>query len=74
MKPGEIIILSTDGITEVQDHQGRLFGRNRLQDIIQKNGTKSAQEILQLCKDELQAFRGGENRADDETLVIIKVS
>jgi serine phosphatase RsbU (regulator of sigma subunit) len=74
MKPGEIIILSTDGITEVQDHQGRLFGRNRLQDIIQKNGTKSAQEILQLCKDELQAFRGDENRADDETLVIIKVS
>lgn len=73
LKSGDILIISTDGIAETRDHRNEFFGRGRLENIIQSNAASPAKDILSRCREELQIFRGGVSREDDETLVIIKV-
>lgn len=73
MQSGDILVFSTDGIAEARDHNNEFFGRKRLQNIILNNAARPAKDILHQCRKELQTFRGGRSREDDETLVIIKV-
>ena len=69
---GEIVIIGTDGITETRDTQGRLFGQQRLMELVRNKADCSASKILNACLLEVQNFRAGLQREDDETLVVIK--
>ncbi|MBI9093215.1 MAG: SpoIIE family protein phosphatase [Desulfobacterium sp.] len=71
LNPGDIIVLTTDGITETRNTKGRLFGRKRLMEIVRKNANQSAASILEACLQGVQDFREGLPREDDETLVVI---
>jgi serine phosphatase RsbU (regulator of sigma subunit) len=73
LRPGEIIVLATDGITETRDTKGRLFGRKRLMEIVRKSANQPAASILEACLQGVQDFRAGLPREDDETLVVIIV-
>ncbi|MGB3221996.1 MAG: SpoIIE family protein phosphatase [Desulforhopalus sp.] len=72
LRPGSVVILSTDGIFETRDTKGKFFGRERLMEIVRKNANRSASSILEACLREVHDFRGGCPREDDETLVVIK--
>ncbi len=71
LQPGEIIVLTTDGITETRDTRGRLFGRKRLMEIVRNSAHQPAGSILEACLQGVQDFRAGLPREDDETLVVI---
>jgi sigma-B regulation protein RsbU (phosphoserine phosphatase) len=73
IKPGQIIFLGTDGIWEARNVDGELFGKERLQQVIQTNSTESARTIVLSVIDAVEEFRGRAEQEDDLTLVIAKI-
>jgi serine phosphatase RsbU (regulator of sigma subunit) len=72
MDIGDLIILGTDGVIEVRDPDGQLFGVERLQQIIRDHHAKSAADIVAEVSQQVQQFHGQRPPDDDSTLVIIK--
>ena len=73
MEPEDILLLYTDGITEAANHQGDLWGEDRLADIIRQNSDLSSEQLIQKILKTLRAHADGIPLADDVTLVLIKV-
>ncbi len=73
IKPGQVIVIGTDGIWEMQNKAGEMFGKEALMEIIRNNHTTSARQIVDTVTETLEQFRGHQASADDITLVVIKV-
>jgi sigma-B regulation protein RsbU (phosphoserine phosphatase) len=73
LAPGQIIAVGTDGIWEARNQRGQLFGKARFLDIIRRNQTGSAKDMLEAVFTELGRHTQGTHTEDDITLVIIKV-
>ncbi|QSE98382.1 PP2C family protein-serine/threonine phosphatase [Fulvivirga lutea] len=71
-KPGDIIILYTDGITEAKNMKGHEFGYERLQEAVTKTVNCTAEEIQKAIIDDLYEFTGTPVIDDDYTTVVIK--
>ena len=77
IRPGEVIVLYTDGITEAADPSSEmvaddLFGVERLVDIIQANLNNSAREIQSAILEAIAEHTHNAPQYDDITLVVIK--
>lgn len=72
MQAGDILVLYTDGITEVIDVNGEEFGETRLEKLIIESAALPAQEIKNLVVESVAKFSQDGVPFDDETLVIIK--
>lgn len=70
---GDIIVLYTDGVTEVFNGHDELFGEDRLKKIISDHKDQSAKEIKNHIIDAVRAFAPDTEQQDDITLVVIKV-
>jgi sigma-B regulation protein RsbU (phosphoserine phosphatase) len=70
--PGQILLISTDGLWEDHNPDGEMFGRDRIRTILRNHGQQSAQEILQSLCDAVLEFTGPGRREDDLTLVVVK--
>ena len=71
--PGQILIIGTDGIWETHNTEGKMFGKDRLKDIIRIHAESSAAEIVQNITSGLEHFRHPLKKEDDVTLVVIKI-
>ena len=69
---GEIIVLGTDGVWESRNHEGEMYGKNRLRDVIASHASLHARDILKAAMADVEAFRGKAPRQDDLTLVVLK--
>jgi sigma-B regulation protein RsbU (phosphoserine phosphatase) len=66
--------MATDGIWEARNPEGEMFGRNRVQRIIRRNASKSANDIQNAVLNALKRFQKNVNKLEDDmTLVIIKI-
>jgi len=74
INPGDILVTYTDGVTEAQGKSGELFGYQRLQNIIKKQASQSAQDIRNAVIKEVEDFALGMPQFDDLTLVVAKIS
>jgi sigma-B regulation protein RsbU (phosphoserine phosphatase) len=73
MQQGQIVFIGTDGIWETIDAQGRMFGKQRVHDIIRRHHGLSARQMVQTVIAELQEFRQELKAADDITMVVVKI-
>ncbi len=73
LRPGDTVVLYTDGITEAQSPNGDLFGLNRLIYIIESQATDSPENLQQSILSEIATFRRDLSRGDDATLLIVKM-
>ena len=73
VKPGDLLVLYTDGVTEAIDAAGEEFGDERLASVVERNAQASAGEILRAVRRELERHVGGRPLDDDTTIVIQKV-
>ncbi|MBS0202328.1 MAG: SpoIIE family protein phosphatase [Planctomycetes bacterium] len=69
---GDLLVLGTDGVIEVRDPAGSMFGTKRLQEILSLNWKRPAAEIVAAVSEAVQSFHGDGPPADDSTLVVIK--
>jgi len=73
LSPGQIVLIGTDGIWEMHNEAGEMFGKDRVKEIIQTNTSLTAKEIIAAISDSLNRFRGNRQPEDDVTMVVIKV-
>ncbi len=74
LQAGDILVLYTDGVTETADRSGDQFSIERLEAVVRENATRSAQELVEVILDATAKFRGSPVPADDQTVVLVKVS
>lgn len=72
MRPGDLLVMFTDGVTEAQDTNGKEYGVAKLQALIEERSIWCPEDLIASCRDCLQEFRGNSERADDETLLAIQ--
>jgi sigma-B regulation protein RsbU (phosphoserine phosphatase) len=71
--PEQIVVMATDGIWEARSAAGRVFGKKRLQEVIQAHALRPAAEIVERALAELQGFLHPGQVQDDATLVVVKL-
>ena len=72
LKPGDMIFLYTDGITEANNKHQETYGENHLKETLNKYKDKSLEEIIEKIENDVYDFCEGENQFDDMTMLIIK--
>ena len=69
---GDVLVFSTDGITEAFDPDGNQYGEGRLKDCLLRHADSSAGEISAAIRRDLDAHCGDRRREDDLTLLVVK--
>ena len=72
LQPGDTLIMFTDGITEAMDKARNEYSDERLEQLAVKLYKKSAQEILDAIRDDVESFTKGATQSDDITLLVLK--
>ncbi len=73
LRPGDLIVVGTDGIWESASPAGELFGKDRLRDLIQAHADRPLKEIGDQIEASLRTFRDGVPQHDDVTFVLVRV-
>jgi sigma-B regulation protein RsbU (phosphoserine phosphatase) len=73
VRPGDRLVLFTDGIVEAQRLDGEQFGDDRLFETIVERRCESAQGLVDAILDAVTAFTGG-GFQDDATLVSVAIN
>jgi len=73
LEPGQVVMIGTDGIWEMHNKAGEMFGKEALMEIVRNNHMASARQIVYTVTETLERFRGDKAQEDDITLVVIKV-
>jgi sigma-B regulation protein RsbU (phosphoserine phosphatase) len=71
IRPGGVLVLYTDGITEAQNAQGASFGEERLLKAVSANLGRSAQGIQDGVATEIRRFVGDVPQSDDIVLAVL---
>ncbi len=72
LSDGELALLTTDGLWELRNAEGKMMGRNPILKILQQHASASAKEILDAIFRQLHEFADGSKIEDDITAVVIK--
>jgi sigma-B regulation protein RsbU (phosphoserine phosphatase) len=72
LSPGDLLLLFSDGITEAHNEVGEEYGDKRLAEFAISNRESSAEELCRAIFLEIGMWLGGQERNDDQTVVILK--
>ncbi len=70
--PGDVLVLFTDGVFEVSDQDGNMFGIEGITDVIVNFKHESVQTMVDRLFDRLAEFSASDYLQDDATAVIVK--
>jgi sigma-B regulation protein RsbU (phosphoserine phosphatase) len=73
LKPGDILVFFSDGLTEAANREGKFFGTHRLMDLLAAHPDLRSSEIAARMLEEVDKFTQGGAITDDRTLVVMKV-
>jgi len=73
LRPGDVIVFYSDGITEAASPHDELFGLDRLIATVSDHAHLPTSELAQIIVEAVETFRADAPRSDDLTLVILKV-
>ena len=71
LKPGDALVVFSDGATDAVDLSGEQFGIERLQAAVRAAPEDSSIELLRSVLDDLSDFVGAAPPADDVTLLVL---
>jgi sigma-B regulation protein RsbU (phosphoserine phosphatase) len=71
MKPGDLILLFTDGVTEAEGPSEQ-FGEDRLMNFLKSNRAQSLEQIRDSLIAEIDRFTCDTPQSDDITLLLVK--
>ena len=69
----DVIILYTDGVSEALNLEFEEYSEEKLEKVAKSLMNKSANEILNGIKEDVQIFTQGNLQSDDITMIVIKV-
>lgn len=74
LDPGDTIYLYTDGVTEAENEEHKLYGEERLKTILLDAREKSPKEICTIVGEDVKEFVGEAPQSDDITMVAFKMN
>jgi len=73
LRPGDSLVLYTDGITEAHNPQQQMFDLSRLRAVCQGASIKHSQELIDRIMSSADEFSAGAPQYDDITLMVLRV-
>jgi hypothetical protein len=73
LRPSDLYLLFTDGISEAMNARDDLFGENRLGQLVATHAHLPSEELRERMLREIGAFVGDAPQHDDMTMILIKV-
>jgi len=70
--PGGVLVMYTDGVTDILDPDGKSFGNDRFLDLLRDKQHLSAEEIRNSIYQSCLKHRGTADQFDDFTLIVCK--
>ena len=70
--PGDVLVLTTDGVREARNTSKEMFGAERLKEVLLNSADQPAKEIQARIVQAVRDFQNGHAQEDDITLVVIK--
>jgi len=71
-KPGDVLVLYTDGVTEASNPEGVEFGRDRLAEAVKQNYDRPARELIASLEMAVLEWTANLGANDDVTFFVIK--
>ena len=71
LKPGDSLLLYSDGISEAMDVRDREFGEDRLTELWKQRGSRRPAGVIEDVLVEVERFRGAAPQSDDMTVVVL---
>ncbi|HET7843500.1 MAG TPA: PP2C family protein-serine/threonine phosphatase [Xanthomonadales bacterium] len=68
--PGDRLVIYTDGLLEARDARGRMFGLERLQQVLEGDRLDAAATLARV-RDAVCEHQGSDIGADDQTLIVL---
>jgi len=72
LKPGSVLLLYTDGVTEAEDTHGGMLGDDRLLARLNAAPSRTARELVDAVFDDVADFAAGALQSDDITVLAIR--
>ena len=72
MAGGDCLFIYTDGVSEAENADQKLYGTDRMIDALNKNADESPEIILKTMLDDIQSYAGDATQSDDITMLAIK--
>ena len=72
LKKDDLILLYTDGIVEARNKANKVFGEERLQEVINKNKDNSCVTIQEEILKSVNAFALNPSKQDDLTMLVMR--
>ena len=73
LSPGDTILLLTDGLPELQNEKGELYGYKRVRNLFEEVAENEPEDIISELKSAGSAWVNDHDPEDDVTFVVIKV-
>ncbi len=74
LKPGNMVILYSDGVTEAKSPEGHLFGEERLMSSIRSLGDRAPSAFIDALMLEIDEFSCGNQPNDDVTVAVFQIN
>jgi sigma-B regulation protein RsbU (phosphoserine phosphatase) len=72
LRPGDTLVVATDGLNEARNAQDELFGYQRLMRLVESLVDQPARSIADALLRTVQSFSAGRAQEDDQTLIVLK--
>lgn len=72
LRPGDTLVLYSDGVTEAIDPDDEMFGVSRLRELLLGRHDTALESLQKTILDAVRAFSRGANQADDITLLLAR--
>jgi hypothetical protein len=72
LKPGDLLFLFTDGLTDARGAEQQMFAEERCEACLREHAQQSPDQLLRAALDCVDSFVGGAEAVDDITLVAIR--
>jgi sigma-B regulation protein RsbU (phosphoserine phosphatase) len=72
MRPGDTLVVYSDGVTETWDPEGEEFGEESLIPLAVRGRTLDAEALQNAILREIETFEAGARATDDRTIVVLK--
>ncbi len=73
LNSGDVVVMYTDGVTEAVNNDNEMFSDERLEELVKRSATLTAEEIKQRILSEVLSFTRGLPQSDDITLIVLKM-
>jgi sigma-B regulation protein RsbU (phosphoserine phosphatase) len=72
LQPGDTLALFSDGVTEANDRENRLYGFDRLYDVLRGSANADLSTLKQHIFESVDRFAHGAEQADDITVLLVR--